>query len=156
MLINTYVNAKEKEIKKEMKEANEMKKYNDLGFDEEEFRNIMAKLKEVKKSQGKLFDVPPAEGEDDDDFGDEGDSEYDVGEELIFTAGDLELYDSPLEKIDAPIYFKNVMEQLQGSNPELYETLVAALSPEQNEQLTHNFAKNEELLKIEKDDTSRE
>lgn len=150
VLIDTYVRAKEKEIKKEIKEANKMKQINDQGFDDEdEFITIMAKLKDIKKNQGKLFDL----GDEDDEEGFEGDeegSEYDVGDELIYTAGDLELYDSPLEKVDAPIYFKNVMDHLNTTNPELYNMLVATITAEQNEQLNQNFAKNEELLKLEK------
>lgn len=149
VLIDTYVTAKEKEINKEMKEANQMRQLNNEGYeDEEEFRNIMAKLKEIKKTEGKLIDF----GNDGGDDEDEDDEDYDLGDELIYTAGDLELYDSPLEKVDAPIYFKNIMDHLQSANPELYTMLVGTITPEQNQQLVSNFEKNEKLLKIEKEE----
>lgn len=150
VLVDTYVTSKEKEINKEVKEATQMKTLAIQGFeDEDEFRNIMSKLKEIRKTEGKLFDIPPED--DDEDNEDEGESDYEPGDELLFTAGDLELYDSPLEKVDAPIYFKNVMDHLHTHNKELYDMLVGTLSEEHNEQLKKNFIKNEELLKLEKD-----
>jgi len=126
----------------------DMKQLDERGYnDEDEFRQIMTKLQEIKKTEGKLFD-----GADQDYDGEDGeDSEYDVGDELLFTAGDLELYDSPLEKVDAPIYFKNVMDTLNTQNPELYTLLTSTITAEQNTQLTNNFTKNEELLKLEKE-----
>jgi hypothetical protein len=152
VLIDTYVTSKEKEINKEVKEATQMKNIADRGFeDEDEFVNIMSKLKEIRKNEGKLFDAPAEEGGDDDEDDEDFDSDYEPGDELLFTAGDLELYDSPLEKVDAPIYFKNVMDHLQTHNKELYDMLVGTLSEEHNEQLKKNFIKNEELLKIEKE-----
>ena len=124
----------------------EMKELDKKGYDDEdEFREILDKLREIKKAEGKLIDFNEDDEEDED-------SEYEVGDELIYTAGDLELYDSPLEKIDAPIYFKNVMDTLSAQNPELYQLLVSEITPEQNEQLMKNFEKNEELLKLQKNE----
>jgi hypothetical protein len=125
----------------------EMKELDKKGYnDEDEFREILEKLREIKKAEGKLIDFNEDEDEEDED------SEYEVGDELIYTAGDLELYDSPLEKIDAPIYFKNVMDTLSSQNPELYHILVSEITHEQNEQLLKNFDKNEELLKLQKNE----
>mmetsp|Transcript_35269 Transcript_35269/g.40726 ORF Transcript_35269/g.40726 Transcript_35269/m.40726 type:complete len:166 (-) Transcript_35269:55-552(-) len=154
LLINTYVRAKEKEIKSELIEATKMKKLDEKGFeDDSEFRSILEQLKECRKKHGDLFTEPESKQHDEDDegeFEDVDDDDYDPADEMILTAGDLELYDSPLEKVDAPIYFKNVMEEIQANIPDLYESLVSMLTKDQIQQLENNFSKNEELLKLEK------
>ena len=160
-LIDAYVNSKEKEITKEIRETTQMKNRVDKGFeDDDEFRDIIAKLKEIKKKEGDLFTQPDGQKENKDDdydgegeFDDEDDSDFDEGD-VILTAQDLELYDSPLEKVDAPIYFRNIMGELQQTIPELYELLVSMVSNEDKKKLERNFSKNEELLKLEKDDNN--
>lgn len=151
MLIHSYVNAKEKEIKKELKDNNMLKPKDEAFKENDELADIMNKINQLKKND------QDHTAKDDDDFDDyydhdgEGDdSDYTEHDEMIFTAGDLELYDSPLEKVDAPIYFKNVMEELQTADSEFYSQVVGHISKSQIEQLQNDYAKNEELLKLEK------
>lgn len=142
VLIDSYVRAKEKEINEELDDAVKMGEFENQGIeDAEEFKEIVRKLKDIKQKEGKLMDFGV-----EDTYEEEDETEF--GDELIYTAGDLELYDSPLEKVDAPIYLKNVMGELQSSNLEMYNMLMSCLSEEQTQQLAKNLEKNEELSKL--------
>ena len=153
MLIHYYVNAKEKEAKSELRDHQKEKHKDETFKGNDEFADIMNKLSQFKN--GELDPEDPANYED--GFGAEGeDSDFEEPNELIFTAGDLELYDSPLEKVDSAIYFKQVMEEIDQNDNAFYEQLVGCISSEDKLKLKNDFIRNDELLKIEKSNQENE
>lgn len=80
-------------------------------------RQLIEKLKAVQEAQGDIYE--------DDDDGDPLDDEF------MFNPSEDMIYDSPLEKPEAALYFRDILTQIQASDEELYNSLVQCISEEQ-------------------------
>lgn len=85
------------------------------------------------------------EGEGDDgvddyyDLGDdaEGEDEYDEAFDADYVPNqtNFSLYKGPFDEVLAPVYFKQVLNEISQSNQEVYSSLIELISPEQQETL---------------------
>ena len=84
---------------------------------------------------------------DEDDFDDMDDE--------LWALGDLQLYDSPLEKKDAVLYFKDVLSNLETNNKPVYERILQQLDEGKVAKLQELFktaeSQEEQAKKLEED-----
>jgi hypothetical protein len=80
---------------------------------------------------------------------DEDDSDPDdvYDDEYLFGDSDMNLYSGPFDKLHAPLYFKQVMVEIEGTNPEMYQSLLSLISADAQSKLNEIFSKCEEMTK---------
>jgi importin-7 len=102
---------------------------------------LMHKYVEEKNQNEEEEKEESEEEQDIDDYDSEPDDVYD--DEYLFGDSELDLYTSPMSKIHSPLYFRDVLNQLQSTNPEMYEGLIALIPQDTQSDLQTIFVKCE-------------
>lgn len=116
ILMHKYTKEREREKIEQIEEQ--------LASKPEETEEIKAK----RENLAKLQEVAASEKDDDDD-----DDDDDLGDDddYLWSRSDSYYYKSKLEELEAPLYFRDVLQTMKEERPETYEALTAVISEEQ-------------------------